>query len=137
MLLARIVETSQTVAATRSRRAKVVALAETLRDADAEDLPTVVAYLGGALAVVGQLALFVALVAVGTRLGVRWAGVLDRDPVPPPAPEAAQVVRPRSVPTVPVPPVVASPADVAAASVPVARASTTPVAVWPHASVTV
>ena len=38
MLLARIVETSQTVAATRSRKAKVVALAETLRDADAGDI---------------------------------------------------------------------------------------------------
>ena len=44
------------------------------------------AYLGGALALVGQLALFVALVAVGTRLGLRWSGALDRDPAPAAAP---------------------------------------------------
>ena len=43
------------------------------------------AYVGGALAVVGLLALFVALVAVGARLGVRWAGVLDHDDAPPPS----------------------------------------------------
>ena len=61
MLLARIVETSQTVAATRSRKAKVVALAETLRDADVEDLPTVVAYLGGSL--------------LQRRTGVGWRGI--------------------------------------------------------------
>ena len=61
MLLARIVETSQTVAATRSRKAKVVALAETLRDADAVDLPTVVAYLGGTL--------------LQRRTGVGWRGI--------------------------------------------------------------
>ena len=61
MLLARIVETSQTVAATRSRKAKVVALAETLRDADADDLPTVVAYLGGSL--------------LQRRTGVGWRGI--------------------------------------------------------------
>jgi hypothetical protein len=45
----------------------------------------VVAYLGVAVAVVGQLALFVALVAVGTRLGVHWAGLVDRDAAPAPA----------------------------------------------------
>jgi DNA ligase-1 len=61
VLLARIVETSQTVAATRSRKAKVVALAETLRDADADDLPTVVAYLGGSL--------------LQRRTGVGWRGI--------------------------------------------------------------
>ena len=61
VLLARIVETSQTVAATRSRKAKVVALAETLRDADAEDLATVVAYLGGSL--------------LQRRTGVGWRGI--------------------------------------------------------------
>ena len=61
MLLARIVETSQTVAATRSRKAKVVALAETLRDADADDLPVVVAYLGGSL--------------LQRRTGVGWRGI--------------------------------------------------------------
>ena len=61
MLLARIVETSQTVAATRSRKAKVVALAETLRDADADDLPIVVAYLGGSL--------------LQRRTGVGWRGI--------------------------------------------------------------
>jgi DNA ligase 1 len=61
VLLARIVETSQTVAATRSRKAKVVALAETLRDAGVEDLPTVVAYLGGSL--------------LQRRTGVGWRGI--------------------------------------------------------------
>ena len=42
-----------------------------------------IAYLGGALAVMGQLALLVSLVAIGTRLGVRWSGLLDRDVVTP------------------------------------------------------
>lgn len=36
-----------------------------------------VAYLGAGLSVLGQLALLVALVAVGARLGVRWSGLLD------------------------------------------------------------
>src|SRR3954468_5041472 len=49
MLLARIVETSQTVAATRSRKAKVAALATTLAEADVDEVEVVVAYLGGTL----------------------------------------------------------------------------------------
>ncbi len=59
-------------------------------------------------------------------------------PVPPaPVPSEAQVVRPASADAVPVVPDVAAPADVAVAAVPLARARTTPVAVCPHASVTV
>ena len=52
MLLSEVVATSAAVAATRSRKAKVVALAETLcgaRDDPDADLETVVAYLGGTL----------------------------------------------------------------------------------------
>jgi hypothetical protein len=37
------------------------------------------AYLGLALAGLGQLAFFVAVVAYAVRLGVRWSGLLDRD----------------------------------------------------------
>ena len=61
MLLARIVETSQTVAATRSRKAKVVALAETLGEAETGDLEVVTSYLGGAL--------------LQRRTGVGWRGI--------------------------------------------------------------
>ena len=78
-LLARIVETSQTVAATRSRKAKVVALADTLRDADAEDLPTVVAYLGGSL--------------LQRRTGVGWRGI-GSPPEPADEPTATTTLRP-------------------------------------------
>ena len=49
MLLADLVATSTAVAATRSRKAKVVALADALRAADPEERETVVSYLGGAL----------------------------------------------------------------------------------------
>jgi ATP-dependent DNA ligase I len=49
MLLADVVATSSTVAATRSRKAKVAAIAALLRAASAEDVETVVAYLGGTL----------------------------------------------------------------------------------------
>ncbi|QBR91012.1 ATP-dependent DNA ligase [Nocardioides euryhalodurans] len=49
MLIADLVTTSSTVAATRSRKAKVVALAEALDRAERDELPLVVSYLGGAL----------------------------------------------------------------------------------------
>ncbi|MFT4081423.1 MAG: ATP-dependent DNA ligase [Nocardioides sp.] len=49
MLLADLVATSAAVAATRSRKAKVAALADRLRAADRAELETVVSYLGGAL----------------------------------------------------------------------------------------
>jgi len=49
MQLADLVATSATVAATRSRKAKVAAIAERLAMASAEELPVVVSYLGGAL----------------------------------------------------------------------------------------
>lgn len=44
-----LVATSAAVAATRSRKAKVAALASCLREAEPAELPIVVAYLGGAL----------------------------------------------------------------------------------------
>jgi len=49
MLLADLVATSAAVAATRSRKAKVVALAEALRRAEPDERETVVSYLGGTL----------------------------------------------------------------------------------------
>jgi DNA ligase-1 len=49
MQLAMIVATSAAVAATRSRKAKVAALAACLEQADPAALPVVVSYLGGAL----------------------------------------------------------------------------------------
>lgn len=49
MLLSDVVATSGVVAATRSRKAKVVALAELLGRASPDELETVTAYLGGAL----------------------------------------------------------------------------------------
>jgi len=49
VLLHEVVETSAAVAATRSRKAKVTALAACLRRAAPEELETVTAYLGGAL----------------------------------------------------------------------------------------
>jgi len=61
VLLARVVETSQTVAATRSRKAKVAALAATLAEAEPGDLEVVTAYLGGAL--------------LQRRTGVGWRGI--------------------------------------------------------------
>ncbi len=61
MLLARIVETSQTVAATRSRKAKVAALAVPLAEAGPGELEVVVAYLGGSL--------------LQRRTGVGWRGI--------------------------------------------------------------
>lgn len=49
VLLADVVATSRTVAATRSRKAKVAAIAELLSHASADELETVVAYVGGSL----------------------------------------------------------------------------------------
>ncbi|MCW2832325.1 MAG: ATP-dependent ligase [Nocardioides sp.] len=49
MLLADIVATSAAVSATKSRNAKVTALADALRAAEPDDLETVVSYLGGTL----------------------------------------------------------------------------------------
>ena len=49
MLLAELVATSTSVAATRSRKAKVAALAETLARVEPAELEVVVSYLGGAL----------------------------------------------------------------------------------------
>ncbi|WP_395656509.1 ATP-dependent DNA ligase [Nocardioides sp.] len=49
MLLADVVATSETVAATRSRKAKVLALADLLGRAGPDELETVTAYLGGTL----------------------------------------------------------------------------------------
>jgi DNA ligase 1 len=71
VLLARVVETSQTVAATRSRKAKVAALAACLAEADVDDLEVVTAYLGGTL--------------LQRRTGVGWRGIGSP---PPPAEEA-------------------------------------------------
>ena len=58
MMLVRVVETSAAVAATRSRKAKIVELGALLDDATAAEIPTVVAWLSG---VIGQ-----------GRLGVGW-----------------------------------------------------------------
>jgi hypothetical protein len=46
------------------------------------------AYLGLTVSALGQLALFIAVVAYATRLGVRWSGLLDRDESVPPAPRS-------------------------------------------------
>ncbi len=67
MLLADLVATSASVAATRSRKTKVAALAETLADVEPSELEIVVSYLGGALR--------------QRRTGLGWRGVSDL-PVP-------------------------------------------------------
>ena len=68
MLLADLVDTSHAVASTRSRLAKVEAIAERLRDAAAEEIPILVRYLSGELR--------------QRRTGVGWAALRD---LPPPA----------------------------------------------------
>ena len=70
MLLAELVATSVAVAATRSRKAKVAALAETLARVEPDELEVVVSYLGGALR--------------QRRTGLGWRGVSD---LPSPADE--------------------------------------------------
>lgn len=72
MLLARVVETSRQVAATRSRLAKTRAIAETLRAADAAVSDVVAWYLSGRLP--------------QRRTGVGWRSLAD---LPPAAPEAS------------------------------------------------
>src|SRR3954471_5692378 len=61
MLLAEIVQTSAVVAATRSRKAKVAAIAERLAQAEVAELPVVTAYVGGTI--------------LQRRTGVGWRGV--------------------------------------------------------------
>ena len=63
MLLAELVATSVAVAATRSRKAKVAALAEALARVENDELEVVVSYLGGALR--------------QRRTGLGWRGVSD------------------------------------------------------------
>ncbi len=66
MLLADVVAASQAVAATRSRKAKVVALAEALAKAEPDEVETVTAYLAGSLR--------------QRRTGLGWRGVSDPPP---------------------------------------------------------
>jgi DNA ligase 1 len=61
VLLRDLVETSNAVAATRSRKAKVAAIAERLAQAEVEELPVVTAYLGGTI--------------LQRRTGVGWRGL--------------------------------------------------------------
>ncbi len=61
MLLRDLVETSGVVAATRSRKAKVAAIAARLTQAGVDELPVVTAYLGGTV--------------LQRRTGVGWRGV--------------------------------------------------------------
>ena len=75
MQLAEIVATSTAVAATRSRKAKVLALAEALRHAQPDELETVVSYLGGTLR--------------QRRTGLGWRGVAV---LPDPATESTLTV---------------------------------------------
>ena len=72
MLLAELVATSEEVAATRSRKAKVVLLAELLGRVERGEVEVVVSYLGGALR--------------QRRTGLGWRGVSD---LPDPADEAS------------------------------------------------
>jgi len=75
MLLAELVATSAAVAATRSRKAKVAALAELLATVDPAELEVVVSYLGGTLR--------------QRRTGLGWRGVSD---LPAPADEPSLTV---------------------------------------------
>lgn len=61
MLLADVVATSRAVAATRSRKAKVAAIAELLGAASRDELPVVTSYVGGAL--------------LQRRTGLGWRGL--------------------------------------------------------------
>ncbi|MEJ7831691.1 MAG: ATP-dependent DNA ligase [Nocardioides sp.] len=75
MLLADVVATSAVVAATRSRKAKAVAIAELLGTADRDELEIVTSYVGGALR--------------QRRTGLGWRGVSTS---PPAADEATLTV---------------------------------------------
>jgi DNA ligase-1 len=72
MLLSRIAEASTALATTRSRNAKRDLIADLLRDATADDVEIVVAYLGGSLR--------------QRRTGVGWRTLAD---LPPPAEQAS------------------------------------------------
>ncbi|HEX3931584.1 MAG TPA: ATP-dependent DNA ligase [Nocardioides sp.] len=72
MLLSALVETSTVVTATRSRKAKVAAIAECLARAGIDELPVVTAYVGGAIR--------------QRRTGVGWRGLST---LPEPAAEAS------------------------------------------------
>ncbi len=61
MLLSDLVDTSTAVAATRSRKAKIAAIAERLAQAGMDELPVVTAYLGGTI--------------LQRRTGVGWRGL--------------------------------------------------------------
>ena len=76
VLLADVVATSTAIAATRSRKAKVAAIADLLTRAGAADLETVTAYVGGALR--------------QRRTGLGWRGLAA---LPPPAAAATLTVR--------------------------------------------
>ncbi|HEX6149579.1 ATP-dependent DNA ligase [Nocardioides sp.] len=76
MLIAELVETSTTVAATRSRKAKTAALATALARADADELPLVTSYLAGSL--------------LQRRTGLGWRGLKT---MPEPASEPSLTVR--------------------------------------------
>ncbi len=75
MQLADVVTASRAVAATRSRKAKVAALAEALGQASPEEIETVTSYLAGALR--------------QRRTGLGWRGLRD---LPEPAPEPSLTV---------------------------------------------
>jgi DNA ligase-1 len=78
MLLRDLVETSGVVAATRSRKAKVAAIAERLAQADVDELPVVTAYLGGTI--------------LQRRTGVGWRGLSSLpDPAAEPSVTALEV----------------------------------------------
>ena len=76
MLIADLVSTSATVAATRSRKAKVAALAEALAGAGPDELSLVTSYLGGSL--------------LQRRTGLGWRGLRS---LPEPAAEPSLTVR--------------------------------------------
>ncbi len=76
MLIADLVSTSAAVAATRSRKAKVAALAEALAGADRAELPLVTSYLAGSL--------------LQRRTGLGWRGLRA---LPDPADEPSLTVR--------------------------------------------
>ncbi len=78
MLLRDLVETSGVVAATRSRKAKVAAIAERLAEAGVDELPVVTAYLGGTIR--------------QRRTGVGWRGLSSLpDPAAEPSVSAVEV----------------------------------------------
>ena len=68
MLLVKLVETSGAVGATRSRKAKVAALADLLRSLDADEVEVAVGFLTGA--------------ARQGRIGVGWRSAYQQDVEP-------------------------------------------------------